>query len=393
VLSTFSGLGGLDLGLERAGFRVIGCVESDPVARSSLRANAPRWHQIDPGDIESVARETRPRDLGLEEGELSLLSGAPPCQPYSKAALWSNESWRGFSDLRAKPLLCLLELVELFLPKAVLLENVQGFVDGRHSVSDAVGKLLAGINQRRGTSYQLQHMVVDAADYGVPQRRRRAIMVAFRDGSRFEWPEKTHIETPMTAWDALADLRPLASVPMATGKWAELLPSIPEGQNYLFHTPRGDGKPIFGYRTRYWSFLLKLSRTLPAWTISAQPGPSVGPFHWDNRPLAKEELLVLQSFPVEWYVEGSRREQVRQIGNATPPLLAEVLGRSIARALTGREFPERPSLALTSRGPAPRPRKPAAVPESYNHLLGPKPDHPGEGRGPRPRQAASAAVL
>src|SRR2546421_631152 len=81
------------------------------------------------------------------------------------------------------------------------------------------------------------------------------------------------------AYDAFADL-PLEASPSMRGRWAELLPSIPEGSNYQHHTDRGQGLPIFGFRTRYWSFLLKLAQDRPSWTISAQPGPATGPFHW-----------------------------------------------------------------------------------------------------------------
>src|SRR5262245_11882203 len=98
ALSAFSGLGGLDLGLERAGFEVLGCIESDPVARRSLKSNRNDWQILDTVDIEAAAKSLRPCRLGLSPGELTLLAGAPPCQPYSKAAMWSAGSWNGFDD-------------------------------------------------------------------------------------------------------------------------------------------------------------------------------------------------------------------------------------------------------------------------------------------------------
>src|SRR4029078_5650811 len=88
-----------------------------------------------------------------------------------------------------------------------------------------------------------------------------------------------------TTWDAIGHLsnrevdEPLAPA----GKRAGLLPSSPEGNNYLWHTPRGGGKPLFGWRTRYWSFLLKLAKDKPSWTLQAQTGPATGPVHWPNR--------------------------------------------------------------------------------------------------------------
>ena len=83
-----------------------------------------------------------------------------------------------------------------------------------------------------------------------------------------------------------------------------LLPTIPEGQNYLWHTERGGGEPLFGWRRRYWSFLLKLAKDLPSWTIQAQPGPATGPFHWDNRRLSVREMARMQTFPDNVVIKG-----------------------------------------------------------------------------------------
>lgn len=389
ALSTFSGMGGMDLGLEQAGFEAVGCVESDPVAQRTLKANRSSWRIFEPGSIEEVAADICPPDLGLQTGELDLLVGGPPCQPYSKAAMWNRKSWNGFEDERAKPILPLMELVGRFRPRAVLLENVVGFMSGPHSVRDLLEERFQAINARIGSKYTLEWRTLDAAHFGVAQHRKRAIVVALRDGAAMRWPEPSHKTEPTRAWDALADIQEDGPLPMASGKWAALLPSIPEGQNYLFHTARGSGEPMFGYRTRYWSFLLKLSKQRPSWTLPAQPGPSTGPFHWDSRPLSVKEMLRLQSFPADWVIEGSRREQVRQIGNATPPLLAEILGRSLRATLFGDSFTEAPALAIPRLASVPPARRRASVPRQYAHLISEWPDHPGEGRGPRPRQSPS----
>ncbi len=384
LLSIFSGVGGMDLGLEEAGFRVVGAVENDPIARRSLKANRSRWPILEAFTVEDVAASLEPEDLGLERRGLTLLAGAPPCQPYSKAAMWNHTSWTGFEDPRAKPLLSFLELAETLLPRAVLLENVPGFVSGPHSVEPVLRDAFAGINGRTGSTYQVTSAVLNAAAFGVPQRRKRAIVVAFRDGAEMAWPAPSHIETPIRAWDALHDIKP-EDPPSAAGRWADLLPSIPEGENYLWHTPRGGGLSLFGYRTRYWSFLLKLARDQPSWTLPAQPGPSVGPFHWDNRPLDASEMLRLQSFPADWIVEGTRREQVRQAGNATPPLLAEVVGRAILGVLDEKRFRREPRLAIQRAESVPPPAAPKRVLARYRDLIDEHPDHPGSGAGPKPR--------
>jgi len=218
------------------------------------------------------------------------------------------------------------------------------------------------------------------------------ILVAFRDGRSFEMPDPTHRGEPVRAWDAIGDLEDDEKC-VATGRWADLLPSIPEGENYLWHTRRGGGAPLFGYRTRYWSFLLKLAKQKPSWTLPAQPGPSTGPFHWDNRPLTIREMLRLQSFPASWCVEGSRRERVRQVGNAAPPLLCEVVGRAILDQL-GYPVPTgHLELSIDRRTVVPRARARRPVPPGFMAFAGAHADHPGAGSGPRPRIERSPSDL
>ncbi|WP_298207537.1 DNA cytosine methyltransferase [Ferrimicrobium sp.] len=386
VLSGFSGVGGLDLGLEAAGFEHVGCIELDDAARQSLKANrGGQWPLFDTADIMDIAKQIRPIDVGLRRGELTLLAGAPPCQPFSKAAQWSHTSRIGIRDSRSESLGGFLNLVDIFLPEAILLENVTGFAQGIVAALPTIEHSLALINSRWGVSYRAEVRILDAAEFGVPQRRRRAIIVALREGNRFSWPVATHVRFPVRSWDALADVK-VGSPPIARGKWADLLPSIPEGMNYLWHTARGGGRPIFGYRTRYWSFLLKLAKGLPSWTLAAQPGPATGPFHWDSRPLAVEEMLRLQSMPAGWIVEGTYRERVRQVGNATPSLLAELLGRGVLVSL-GRSSSTRPSQFLIPRlSEIPEPEEVEPVKPFYQGLVAQHAEHPGVGLGPRPRQ-------
>lgn len=390
-LSAFSGLGGMDLGLEAAGFRHVGLIEWDECARRSLKANRSGvWPLLEPGDIEAVASELRPQDLDLRVGELDLLVGAPPCQPYSKAAQWTRGSRQGLGDRRGQYLDDMLLLARSFLPKVVLLENVRGFVQGRTSALGHLRSRLEEIGVAHGVQYVLDHRVIDAAAIGAPQHRSRAIVVASRVDSTLPWPDAAE---PTTAWDAIGVLEQDADeIPTMRGKWAGLLPSVPEGENYLWHTDRGGGEPIFGYRTRYWSFLLKLARDRPSWTLPAQPGPAIGPFHWDSRPLSIPEMLRLQTFPAEWQVDGgSRPERVKQVGNATPPLLGEVLGRCVREHLTGSRLRSPLATAIERRADAPPPVVPEPVPAQYRSLIGRHQPHPGTGLGPG-RRGQPAAI-
>jgi len=383
-LSAFSGIGGIDLGLERAGLETLGAIELDPVARASLALNRPRLHHLAPYEIGELARELRPERLGIHSGELAVLAAGPPCQPFSKAAQWSPQAALGLHDPRASCLDGLLKLLERLLPHALLIENVPGFVRGPSSALGVLEARLAEVNCRCGTHYRVSVAVIDAADYGVPQHRRRAILVALRNGDELRWPSPTHAGRPVRAWDALRSVRP-SIVPPIRGRYARLLPSVPEGRNYLYFTDRGEGPPLFGYRRRYWSFLLKLAKARPAWTLQAHPGPSTGPFHWDSRPLAPEEMLRLQSFPPSWRLSGSYREQVRQAGNATPPLLVEVIGRAIASQLFGMRYDRPLALRIPRASSVPPPTPPRPVPWDYLALAGKHQAHPGTGRGPAPR--------
>jgi DNA (cytosine-5)-methyltransferase 1 len=389
VLSAFTGAGGLDLGLERAGFRVIACIEHNQQARETVLENRPNTRFLEPWDIIDLARALQPVDLGLRRGELDLLTGAPPCQPFSKAAQWEANSMRGLDDPRSNCLAAFITLIEAFLPAAILIENVPGFAKGKNSALPLLRRSLAVINHRWKTQYVIAASELNAADFGVPQRRRRAILVARRDGREFQWPEQTHGNQPVRAYDALHGIA-LAVVPKATGKWADLLPSIPEGSNYQWHTSKGGGRSLFGHRTKFWSFLLKLSKGEPAWTLPAQPGPATGPFHWENRPLAIPEMLRLQTFPAEWSIKGTGRPQILQVGNATPPLLAEVIGRALGEQLFQLKYACKPTLQIQRCDSVPLPEPVQDVPEKYKVLEGEHEPHPGPGRGPSPRPVAAA---
>jgi len=229
----------------------------------------------------------------------------------------------------------------------------------------------------------------------VPQTRKRFFLVAHREGKRFRFPKPTHGSgSYATAWDAIGHIAPDPSEDLRVrGKWKDLLPSIPEGKNYLWHTPRGGGLPLFGWRTRYWNFLLKLAKDLPSWTITASPGPATGPFHWENRMLSVRELAALQTFPPGTRFAGSRRSVQRQIGNAVPSLLAEVIGREIARQLLGKEVGGPPLLAVTPRRPIPPPEPVQPVPPKYLSLAQDRPDYPGEGLGPHRKKPVLASLI
>jgi len=133
------------------------------------------------------------------------------------------------------------------------------------------------------------------------------------------------------------------------GTYAEALEGVPAGGNYLHWTEeRGHRAPRFKWRSRYWSFLLKLHPDRPSPTIQGQPGPWVGPFHWDNRRLRVAEVKRLMTFPDRFQILGTRREQQLQLGNAVPPDLGKAVASAIADELAHVEGAPSAELALAA---------------------------------------------
>lgn len=404
VLSLYTGAGGLDLGLEEAGFKVALCIESDEDCRTTLRKNRPGWRLANPGDVHGLTPEEGLRQARLKTGDLTLLAGGPPCQPFSKSGYWVNGDASRLNDPRAATLGRYLDFVDAALPRLLLLENVKGLVyNGKDEALRLLQNRLDEINHRHGVAYEVSVVHLNCADYGVPQVRERVFIAADRTGGRLEAPPATHsapgdviegkTEPYRSAWDAIGDLDgdTWSDALNPRGKWGDLLPSIPEGKNYLWHTPRGGGKPLFGWRTRFWSFLLKLAKDLPAWTIQAEPGPATGPFHWRSRHLSVAELLRIQTFPDDYEVAGNYRSQHRQIGNAVPPAIGELLGREIRRQLLGGRPHHRAAFVPARREDCPPAYPPKPVPRKYHEYLGEHDDHPGVGEGPGALRRAEAA--
>jgi DNA (cytosine-5)-methyltransferase 1 len=389
-LSVFTGAGGLDVGLETAGFSTALCVENNALARDTLAKNRPRWRCAEPGDIHDLEPEEVLRQAGVQREEVDLLAGGPPCQPWSKSGQWQSSAAAGWADPRASTIDAYIKLVEGVLPRVVLLENVNGLASPSNLTR--LRARFTRINRRNSTRYVLSLLKLNAADYGIPQLRQRVFLIADRDGQTLTAPRPTHgegcREPYRTAWDAIGhlDRRAVTNGLAATGYWAEFLSSIPEGCNYLAHAGRtADELGYFGWRTKFWSFLLKLAKDKPAWTIQAAPGPATGPFHWRNRRLSVAELAALQTFPPEYVFPTDYLVAHRQIGNAVPCALAELIGLEIRRQLFGERVRRKLRLIPKARDDRPRKHPTRPVSPKYSHLLGHHVPHAGNGRGPAPR--------
>lgn len=398
VVSLFTGLGGIDIGLEKAGYKTVLCVENDKECQETLALNRPFWKLANPSDVFELTGEIVLAQAGLKPKQADLLAGGPPCQPFSKAGYWVSGDSKRMSDPRAGTINSYLEIVGAVLPKALLFENVKGFAfKEKDEGLKILCRGLERINETHGTKYRAHILRINAIDYGVPQRRERIFIIASRDGKDFQLPQPTHgaeeaLLPVATAWDAIGDLSDNVHCDLSvTGKWSGLLPTIPEGENYLWHTRRGGGVPLFGWRTRYWSFLLKLAKNQPSWTIPANPGPAVGPFHWDNRKLSVRELCRIQTIPDEWHVSGEYRAARRQIGNAVPPALSYLLGLWIRKQFFNERVRTVSMFTPESRK-TPRATRELPVPKQFLNLIGNHNDHPGEGLGPRAIKRANEGV-
>ncbi len=358
-ISLFTGAGGLDIGCGRAGFRTVAAVECDETAVATLLANRDRYFpELRP---EAVFRDVVRLDVdelleraGLARGEATLLHGGPPCTPFSKSGYWLAYKRAG-EDPNASLLDSYVGALRQIRPQAFLMENVYGLAY-RNQNRPILERFKVGV---RGAGYSLDGRIVLAADHGVPQLRQRLVCVGVRrdlldvptDAWEFPWPDASHagphetrrdwddrLPPHRTAGEALAGLteedNPPEAEEVVCGTYAAELREVPPGENYLWWTAhRGHPEPRFRWRSRYWSFLLKLHPDRPAPTIQGQPGPWVGPFHWENRRLRVAELKRLMTFPDEFEVCGKRREQQLQLGNAVPPGLGQVVAEALKNEL------------------------------------------------------------
>jgi DNA (cytosine-5)-methyltransferase 1 len=334
-ISLFSGALGLDLGLHAAGFTTKLCLDFDEDAYKVAKHNLPELPYLCK-DITKVSVKEIISEARVQRGEVDLLVGGPPCQPFSKSG-----QRNGLKDSRGLLFKHYIEILEGLQPRAFILENVRGMFSSNQ------GKDLETIlSEFKKTGYEVSGAILDAANYGVPQFRQRLFLVGFKERIHFKFPEITYgdasnadlfskiLDPFITVEEAIGDLVGKVRGMPFTGKYKKLLPPIPEGLNYSYFTKeRGHNKPLFEWRSKFWYFLSKIDRKKPSLTIQAQPGNNTGPFHWENRRLDIQEIARLQTFP-DWYeFPVSYMKAHKLIGNAVPCLLAYKLGLSIKRAL------------------------------------------------------------
>ncbi len=327
-IGLFSGAGGLDVGLEAAGFEVTAAVELDRIRCETLALNRPKW-KITQSDIRALSGNDL---LAASQWEqIDLVAAGPPCQPFSKSAYWQTEG-KVTDTVRSQLIFEPVRIARETGARAVIIENVPGLCY-RHA-RPVLDELLAILS---AADYRTVWGVVDAADYGVPQHRKRLLVLGMRDAQPALPPPTHSAGDYVTAGQAIGDFEEDlgCTQEQVRGKYGDLLRCIPPGQNYIHLTERGGGDPIFKYRSKYWNFLLKLSPERPSWTIAADVGMYTGPFHWSSRRLRISELKRLQTIPDDWHFCGGYRNVRKQIGDAVPALFAQRLGEQVIRQLGG----------------------------------------------------------
>lgn len=314
VLSLFSGAGGLDLGFERAGAETVVCVDNDPESCKTLRHNRPRWDVFE-GDIRKYVPTVR---------DIDIVIGGPPCQGFSSAGKGNANDPRNFLWHEY------FRVVNAVKPRALVLENVSALAHGRNG--DHLSGIMTALEE---SGYRFKMGVLNASHFGVPQARRRLIVIGLRDGEP-SLPTPTTLEAPMTVKEAIGDLEsapynaelshiPPNHAPHVVERWDRLAP--------------GEVDP--NYRRG------RLDYDKPSVTIRA--GGGYGPrgdhlagFHPPIHPTQPRQLSVreaarLQSFPDDWILRGSKTAQGRQVGNAVPVKLAEAVARHVVGLLEGSD--------------------------------------------------------
>ncbi len=344
VVSIYSGAGGIDCGFAAAGFDICFSTDFWKPACDTLEKNGTS-RLVECADIRSVNYERSLSKIGLTVDDVDVLAGGPPCPAYSKSRFYRKEKKRALEDENSFTLYEYFRALDELRPKVFFFENVFGFVYKPHQAAFELLKERADV-----LGYDITYKVVNTANYGVPQTRERFICIGVRRdiGIKFVFPTETHYnpeknklsdeeKNHMTPWvtcsQAIGDLDyplPEDKEMQAGSKHKELLKLVPPGDNYLYFTEeRGYPNPIFKWRSRYWSFLLKLSPERPSWTIQASFSNNMGPFHWTNRFLRINEIKRIQTFADDYELCGDFRDQWRQIGNAVPCRMANIVAQEI----------------------------------------------------------------
>lgn len=344
VFSLFTGAGGLDLGFEAAGFDVVAVSDIMKESCDTLRLNRPGLKVIGPsshsGDIADINAEFIKKETGLKPGDIDVMIGGPPCQTFSMAAaqrfMKTDDNWkrRGFDSQRGSLVFQYLRLIQEMKPKTFVIENVPGFatIDGGETIEN-IKKVLAEI----GYTVTGPHLV-KTEEYGVPQARRRVIVVGYLGDAPFKFPEPTHAEKPnlITKKEFVTTAQALVAL-------------NPSSKNLEVRAHKEDSVKRYkalstGKRDKL-GRVDRLDPNKPSKTIIAGGTKGGGRSHlhpFEARTLSVRESAKLQTFPDDFVFVGKTARQFTQVGNAVPPLLAEVIARAVGEQYFNMNFKGKP---------------------------------------------------
>lgn len=352
-LSLFSGAMGLDLGLEAAGFQTLAAVELDRAARATIHANTAHWPRppFIAADITTLSANDLLAATGLKRGEVTLVSGGPPCQPFSTAG-----RREALNDPRGSLFRDFLRVVEGTQPRFFVMENVRGLLSAtlRHRPISARDGTPPTPEEERGSAFQVildefrrigysfTYGLLNAADYGVPQVRQRVIILGSRDHEPLALPAPTHSETGgsgLPRWRTLRDALTGLSDPAPqfqpySEARLQYLRLVPEGGNWrslpadLIPAAMGGAYTSGGGKV---GFYRRLSWDRPSPTVTTSPAQKATDLCHPtlHRPISVREAARLQGFPDTWAFSGSLSDQYRQIGNAVPVGLGRAIGQAL----------------------------------------------------------------
>jgi DNA (cytosine-5)-methyltransferase 1 len=333
ALSTYSGAGGMDLGFVWAGFRPVWANDFFPDATRTYAANL--GDHVHAGDILQAP---------LPDVEVDVVVGGPPCQGYSVAGKMDPE------DPRSQHVFTFMDIVERYRPRAFVMENVKNL-----AVNEKFQLIRESLFKRaRDMGYHVELMLLNAADYGVPQARERMFLVGCLDRG-VEMPSPTTAASRPSVREALGELpawgqpgndslcrakiTPAKAPVLRVSPWAGMLfngagrPMNPDAPAPTLPASMGGNRtPIIDQRQ--WdeggeSWVETYHRHL---THGGDP-VSEGEIPASLRRLTVEEAAALQTFPPTWRFQGPQSAQFRQIGNAVPPVLAWHVARAVREAL------------------------------------------------------------
>lgn len=329
-IELFAGAGGLALGLEQAGFDHMALIEWDKAASSTLKINRPNWNVIC-DDVEEVASRNLEEEFKIKKGELDLLSGGAPCQPFSYAG-----KRLGLNDVRGTMFYHYATFLHKLQPKMFLFENVKGLLT--HDNNKTYETIL---NIFEDEGYVTVHKVLNANDFGVPQKRERLITIGIRkdlaDKITFNFPTE-HDYKPVLR-DVKMDVNPSSEECASYSNYKKKIFSlVPPGGCWRDIDPEVAKK----YMKACWEMgggktgiLRRLSLDEPSLTVLTSPQmKQTDRCHpIEIRPFSYRENARIQTFPDNWIFCGKLAEKYKQIGNAVPVNLAKEIGLEIIKSL------------------------------------------------------------